>query len=178
MTRPLSFRVAEQAPEPEFVPYRRYGLAIAGAVIVSLILWIVAIWLAPALHARRLRLAQATAGGGRSRMSGTASPRLRKRTATEFRQEMADKGLRIERLQPHVLNGSIRFHAGQSALLAQLRHYPMVDHDDGLDCLEMLWMTAIGRPPAAGSTVGPAAPRRGGLGVPMRGRQSMRMRRR
>jgi predicted phage terminase large subunit-like protein len=89
-----------------------------------------------------------------------------------------DKGLRIERLQPHVLNGSIRFHAGQSTLLAQLRHYPMVDHDDGLDCLEMLWMTAIGRPPAAGVTMPPPTGGRAGSGRQMHGRVAMRMRRR
>lgn len=90
---------------------------------------------------------------------------------------IGDKGLRIERLQPHVLNAAIRFHAGQTTLLDQLRHFPMVDHDDGLDCLEMLWMTAIGRPASAGATVAPpGAPR--ASGGTMRGRVRMRMRRR
>lgn len=56
---------------------------------------------------------------------------------------ISDKGLRIERLQPHVANGLIRLHAGQTTLLYQLRHYPKVDHDDGLDALEMLWTAAV-----------------------------------
>jgi predicted phage terminase large subunit-like protein len=50
-----------------------------------------------------------------------------------------DKELRIESLQPHVKNGLIRFHSSQVVLLDQLRHYPAADHDDGPDCLEMLW---------------------------------------
>jgi predicted phage terminase large subunit-like protein len=57
---------------------------------------------------------------------------------------ITDKGLRIERLQPHVANGLIRVANGQTALLDQMRHYPKVDHYDGLDCLEMLWTAAIG----------------------------------
>jgi len=54
------------------------------------------------------------------------------------------KELRIESLQPHVVNGLIRFRADQTELLAQLRHYPHADHDDGPDALEMLWRTALG----------------------------------
>ncbi len=54
----------------------------------------------------------------------------------------ADKQLRIESLQPHVANGVIRLHPSQATLLAQLRHYPMADHDDGPDALQMLWMLA------------------------------------
>jgi len=54
----------------------------------------------------------------------------------------ADKLLRIESLQPHVKNGLIRLHPGQSELIAQLRHFPKADHDDGPDCLHMLWMLA------------------------------------
>ncbi len=57
---------------------------------------------------------------------------------------IADKALRIERLQPHVANGLIRLHPRFTALLDQMRHFPMVDHDDGLDCLEMLWSAAVG----------------------------------
>ena len=58
-------------------------------------------------------------------------------------RSLTDKTLRIERLQPHVANGTIRFHAGQTELLRQLRHWPMADHDDGPDALEMLWQMAL-----------------------------------
>lgn len=53
-----------------------------------------------------------------------------------------DKLLRIETLQPHMLNGSIRLHASQVTLVEQLRHFPKADHDDGPDALQMLWMAA------------------------------------
>jgi predicted phage terminase large subunit-like protein len=53
-----------------------------------------------------------------------------------------DKQLRIEALQPYVLGGKIRLHPSQSVLLQQLRHWPKGDHDDGPDCLEMLWNAA------------------------------------
>ena len=53
-----------------------------------------------------------------------------------------DKALRIEALQPHVLNGLIRLHLSQQTLLQQLRHWPKGDHDDGPDALEMLWSLA------------------------------------
>jgi len=53
-----------------------------------------------------------------------------------------DKSLRIESLQPHVANGLIRLHPGQTTLLDQLRHFPQADHDDGPDTLEMLWRLA------------------------------------
>jgi predicted phage terminase large subunit-like protein len=58
-------------------------------------------------------------------------------------RSLSDKTLRIERLQPHVANGLIRFHPGQSELLRQLRHWPMADHDDGPDAVEMLWQVAL-----------------------------------
>ena len=54
----------------------------------------------------------------------------------------ADKALRIESIQPHVQNGLIRFHSSQTVLLDQLRHFPMADHDDGPDALQMLWIVA------------------------------------
>ena len=54
-----------------------------------------------------------------------------------------DKDLRIESLQPHVANGLIRFHPRLKTLLEQLRHWPKADHDDGPDCLHMLWASAI-----------------------------------
>lgn len=55
----------------------------------------------------------------------------------------SDKDLRIESLQPHVANGLIRFHPSQTTLLAQLRHWPKADHDDGPDALQMLWALAM-----------------------------------
>ena len=54
----------------------------------------------------------------------------------------ADKMLRIESLQPHMANSLILLHNSQSTLLAQLRHFPKADHDDGPDALEMLWKNA------------------------------------
>ncbi|UOO93706.1 phage terminase large subunit [Vitreoscilla stercoraria] len=54
----------------------------------------------------------------------------------------ADKTLRIESIQPHMSNGLIRLHASQTVLIDQLRHFPMADHDDGPDALQMLWMMA------------------------------------
>lgn len=54
-----------------------------------------------------------------------------------------DKMLRIESLQPHMVNGLILLHSTQATLIAQLRHFPKADHDDGPDALEMLWRNAI-----------------------------------
>lgn len=54
----------------------------------------------------------------------------------------ADKLLRIETLQPHLANGLIKLHPSQTTLIAQLRHFPKADHDDGPDALHMLWMAA------------------------------------
>lgn len=55
----------------------------------------------------------------------------------------ADKLLRIESLQPHMVNGLIRLHSSQNTLIEQLRHFPKADHDDGPDALHMLWALAI-----------------------------------
>ncbi len=54
-----------------------------------------------------------------------------------------DKNLRIESLQPHVVNGLIRLHHNHSVLREQLGFWPEADHDDGPDALHMLWMVAI-----------------------------------
>lgn len=54
-----------------------------------------------------------------------------------------DKLLRIESLQPHMANGLIRLHPGQTTLIDQLRHFPKADHDDGPDALHMLWALAV-----------------------------------
>lgn len=55
-----------------------------------------------------------------------------------------DKMLRIESLQPHMVNGLILLHSSQATLISQLRHFPKADHDDGPDALEMLWRNAVG----------------------------------
>lgn len=54
-----------------------------------------------------------------------------------------DKLLRIERLQPPTAAGLIRFHNSQTTLIEQLQQFPNADHDDGPDCLEMLWDNAL-----------------------------------
>lgn len=56
---------------------------------------------------------------------------------------IADKALRIQRLQPPIAAGLIRLHASQTSLVEQLRQWPSGAHDDGPDCLEMLWSGAI-----------------------------------
>ncbi len=55
---------------------------------------------------------------------------------------VADKNLRIETLQPHCANQLIRFHPSHTELLSQLKHFPMADHDDGPDALQMLYAIA------------------------------------
>ena len=58
---------------------------------------------------------------------------------------IADKALRIERLQPPVKAGLIRLHNSQKTLIDQLLQWPNAAHDDGPDCLEMLWSGALER---------------------------------
>ncbi|EAB9752209.1 phage terminase large subunit [Salmonella enterica subsp. enterica serovar Brandenburg] len=58
---------------------------------------------------------------------------------------LEDKALRIESLQPHMANGLIRISPAHQTLTDQLRHYPKADHDDGPDCLHMLWTLAVSR---------------------------------
>lgn len=58
-------------------------------------------------------------------------------------QNTTDKTLRIERLQPAIADGLIRFHASQTTLIEQLTQWPDADHDDGPDALEMLYTNAI-----------------------------------
>lgn len=55
----------------------------------------------------------------------------------------ADKDLRIERLQPPMKGGLIRLNTTQTTLIDQLQQWPNADHDDGPDCLDMLWQNAI-----------------------------------
>lgn len=55
----------------------------------------------------------------------------------------ADKDLRIERLQPPVKTGLIRFNAAHTTLIEQLQQWPNADHDDGPDTLDMLWQNTL-----------------------------------
>lgn len=55
----------------------------------------------------------------------------------------ADKMLRIERLQPPIAAGLIRFSPAHQTLIDQLQQWPNADHDDGPDCLDMLWQNAL-----------------------------------
>lgn len=54
-----------------------------------------------------------------------------------------DKNLRIERLQIPIKDSLIRLHSSQQTLIDQLQQWPSADHDDGPDCLEMLWTHAV-----------------------------------
>jgi predicted phage terminase large subunit-like protein len=54
----------------------------------------------------------------------------------------ADKLLRIESLQPFMESGNILIHTSCVTLIEQLKHFPLGDHDDGPDALQMLWMLA------------------------------------
>lgn len=56
---------------------------------------------------------------------------------------VGDKNLRIERLQPPVKAGLIRFAPAHSTLIDQLQQWPNGDHDDGPDCLDMLWQQTL-----------------------------------
>lgn len=55
----------------------------------------------------------------------------------------ADKDLRIERLQPPVAAGLIRFNPTQTTMIEQLQQWPNAAHDDGPDCLDMLWQNTL-----------------------------------
>jgi len=56
---------------------------------------------------------------------------------SETENQTSRKSLRIQSLQPHIKNGTIRFSPAQKILLEQLKYYPLADHDDGPDALEM-----------------------------------------
>lgn len=66
----------------------------------------------------------------------------------------ADKQLRIERLQPPIAAGLIRLHSTQTTLMDQLQQWPNADHDDGPDCLDMLWQNAVHYSGGAGAAAG------------------------
>jgi predicted phage terminase large subunit-like protein len=53
-------------------------------------------------------------------------------------QQSQDKTMRIQSLQPWVKNGWIRFRRNMRVLIDQMQKFPMADHDDGPDALEIL----------------------------------------
>lgn len=55
----------------------------------------------------------------------------------------AAKDIRIESLAPHIENGSLLLCRSHVLLVDQLQYYPMADHDDGPDALEMGWRNAF-----------------------------------
>lgn len=57
-------------------------------------------------------------------------------------KQHAAKAIRVESLAPHIENGVILFSHEQTELLSQLEFYPMADHDDGPDALEMAFRLA------------------------------------
>ena len=71
----------------------------------------------------------------RGRQAGVVVPARGIKTST-------DKLLRIESMQPHMSHGTIRLHPSQNTLISQLTHFPKADHDDGPDCLQMLFSIA------------------------------------
>ena len=52
-------------------------------------------------------------------------------------KQTKDKKLRIQRLQPLVKSGTLRFQKKHKTLLDELRFFPLAGHDDGPDALEM-----------------------------------------
>jgi predicted phage terminase large subunit-like protein len=83
-----------------------------------------------ALFARTLKLALRDAGRGV--------------TVKEIHNTGNKQG-RIASLEPYISTGRLRFSRQHTALLEQLRRYPLADHDDGPDALEML-IRGIDRP--------------------------------
>jgi predicted phage terminase large subunit-like protein len=67
---------------------------------------------------------------------------------------VSDKNLRIERLQPPIAAGLIRLHPTQTTLIDQLQQWPNADHDDGPDCLDMLWQNTLHYTGGAGMSGG------------------------
>lgn len=77
----------------------------------------------------------------------------------------ADKDLRIERLQPPVAAGLIRFSPSHRTLIEQLQQWPNGDHDDGPDALDMLWQNTLhfaGKGGAGGEMLTAQTPTGGG----------------
>lgn len=92
-----------------------------------------------------------------------------------------DKVLRVSSLQPAIRAGNIVFHRSHRLLYEQLRLFPLADHDDGPDSLQMAYERgqhkaapaiapkggtyrgSSSTPSAEGNTRRPSLPRRGGV---------------
>lgn len=77
-------------------------------------------------------------------------------------QQTRDKVMRIQRLQPLVKSGRLRFQKKHKKLFEQLKYFPKADHDDGPDALEMAvqMIEKIGQ--SYGSVKGKRTQRQGG----------------
>lgn len=53
-----------------------------------------------------------------------------------------DKQLRIETLQPFMAQKLLLLHHTQRTLIDHFRHFPMADHDDGPDMVQIMWELA------------------------------------
>lgn len=112
---------------------RRLPDVIIADMIALARLWQPALWFVEAVQFQEFLRTEAMARAAREGVALPAVPIM----------PIADKRLRIERLQPPTAAGLIRFAPGQTTLLEQLRRYPQADHDDGPDALEMLWSGAL-----------------------------------
>lgn len=81
----------------------------------------------------------------------------------------SDKTLRIERLQPAIAAGTIRFLPSQTTLIEQLTQWPNGDHDDGPDALEMLFTNSIHYAQSTDMSQIRAIPQAGGVNEMMKG---------
>ena len=69
-------------------------------------------------------------------------------------EQTENKNERIYRLEPKVNHGWILFNRALTKdFMNQVTDFPFADHDDGPDCLEILWNLAHNRYPAAASNV-------------------------
>lgn len=80
-----------------------------------------------------------------------------------------DKTLRVERLQPAIAAGFIRFLSSQTTLINQLTQWPNADHDDGPDALEMLFTNSIRYAQSTDMSLIRTIPQIGGVNDLMRG---------
>ncbi|MCC7146097.1 MAG: phage terminase large subunit [Phycisphaeraceae bacterium] len=64
-----------------------------------------------------------------------------------------NKQARIEAIEPLIASGAVRLHRRQTALLEQLRQFPLGAHDDGPDALEMVIKELVNRQRASSSHV-------------------------
>jgi predicted phage terminase large subunit-like protein len=112
---------------------RRLPDVIIADVIAMAKLWRPALWFVEAVQFQEFLRTEIMARAVRQEVPLPAVPVT----------PIADKALRIQRLQPPIAAGLIRLHASQTSLIEQLRQWPSGAHDDGPDALEMLWSGAV-----------------------------------